>query len=87
MAKKLRIEFHSEGFQAVLNSEGVRTKLKQMAENVASAAGDGFEVTEKELDYGGSPRPGMIVSAETYEAKKAEATDKALTRAISAARG
>lgn len=87
MAKKLRIDFHSEGFQAVLQSDGVRDKITQMADAVSAQAGEGFEAEVIEGKYGGSPRPIGIVSAKTYEARKAEATDKVLTAALGAARG
>jgi hypothetical protein len=86
MAKKVRIDFHSEGFQAVLNSDGVRSRITSMAEAVADQAGEGFEATVIDGSYGGSPRPIGIVHTTTYEAKKAEAEDKVLTSALGAAR-
>lgn len=86
MAKRLRIEFHSEAFQEVLQSSGVRSRISQMADAVAAQAGDGFGATVIDGSYGGSPRPVGIVSADTYAAKRAEATGKVLTAALGAAR-
>ncbi|SPT53798.1 Uncharacterised protein [Actinomyces bovis] len=85
MSTSVRFEFSSEGFQQVLNSEGVKARLQRMGEAVAAEAGDGFETNLYQANYGGSPRPMIVVRAATMHARLAEARDKALTRALSAA--
>lgn len=86
MAKKVRIELDHDGFQTLLNSEPVKGLVKSGADRIAQAAGDGFEVVEKELNFGGSPRPGFIVHTGTWDARRAEAKDKVLSTALNAGR-
>lgn len=86
MAGTVRIELDSAGIADLLVGPEVAADMKRRADNVADAAGDGFEVTEFEGKYGGSPRAMASVKAKTREAKVAEATGKALTRAIDAGR-
>lgn len=81
--KKTKIRFNYDGFNAVRRSEGVKQDLQARAERIAAAAGPGFE-TRATINPG---RAGVLVYAESYEAAVAEATDKALTRAIDAGRG
>lgn len=86
MPSKLRMEFLSEGFKAVLTGDGVRSKVDAMAKAVAQEAGEGFEPGVFLATYGGSPRHIGTVRAATREARKAEAKEQALTRSIGAAR-
>lgn len=86
MAAKVRIELDSDGIAELLKSAEVAADMKRRGDNIAESAGDGFEVTEFEGKYGGSPRAMVSVKAKTREAKIAEATDKSLTRAIDAGR-
>lgn len=82
MAARVRIDFQSDGFQALVNSSEVRELVTQGAERIASAAGEGFEASTFEGSLGGSSRPmGMVVSA-TRAARRAEAENQALTRAV-----
>lgn len=87
MATGIRFKFNHDEFQRVLNEPAVAARLRRMADAVAARAGDGFEVEEYKANYGGSPRPMVVVRAATYEARRAEAADKVLTRALDAARG
>ena len=87
MVKAIRFEWNHDEFQRVLNSSPVRDRINAMGRAVAAAAGEGFEVEEYTANYGGSPRPMAVVRAATYEARLAEARDKALTRALGAASG
>lgn len=83
MATRIRIELNHDGIQELLCSEPIAAECKSAAESVAARAGDGFEVLEARINnFNGSPRVGYAVSAETYEAKLAEATDKVLTNAV-----
>lgn len=86
MATKIRIELNHEGIQELLLSDEVAAVCKETAEGIASRAGDGFEVTERQLRSGsklGGSRVGYGVAATTYEAMKAEAEDGALSKAVS----
>lgn len=82
MATQIRVDFQSDGFQALLNDDSVKALLRDQAERIASAAGPGFEVQEAQGKYGNSPRPIVFVRARTTEAKRAQAEDGALERAL-----
>lgn len=79
----VRLEFNQAGFAALAKGPEVAALLERKAEAIAAAAGDGFEVTSAV----GATRARSTVLAATQEARVAEATDKALTRAIGAGRG
>lgn len=86
MAAKVRIELDSAGIRDLLTGAEVAADMKRRADAIADAAGPGFEASEFVGKYGGSPRAIAKVKAVTIEAKRAEATDKSLTRAIDAGR-
>lgn len=75
-------KLNSAGIRGLLTGGAVQAELMARAERVAAAAGPGMEVS----DAGGSSRARAIVRTATFEAMKAEATDRALTRAIGVAR-
>ena len=81
-AGSVRIELLSDGIQQLLCSAPVAEACRQAAEKVASAAGDGFEVSSQWRASFGGGRVAYSVVAETYEAKLAEAEDKVLTKAV-----
>ena len=82
MATKVRIELNHDGIRELLTSAPIASECEKAAEGIAARAGDGFEVLPmRKMSYGGG-RIGYAVSAETYEAKLAEATDKVLTKAV-----
>ncbi|ALY08857.1 hypothetical protein GALAXY_11 [Arthrobacter phage Galaxy] len=81
-SKITKIEFLSPGFRAALNSPEVKADLLRRGYRIAVAAGDGFNVK-----FSPSDRARVMVAANTRGARKAEAKDKALTRAIGAGRG
>jgi len=84
MASKVRIEFISAGFkQCLQQSQGIVTAK---VDAVAAAAGDGFNARVIQGGFGGG-RPVGFVSADTAKARKAEAKDKVLSKALNAARG
>ena len=87
MPTRIRMEWNHDEFQRILNSPEVTERLKDMGACVVDAAGDGFEAKTVYLNYGGSPRQAVVVSAETWAARRAEAKDKVLSRALSAASG
>jgi hypothetical protein len=81
VAEKIRVELNEKGVAELLNSAAVRDDLVRRGEAMAGAAGDGFEVSTSHTD-----RVRVTVRAETIDAKRAEAEDRALTRAIDAGR-
>ena len=82
MPKSLRIKLNKKGVVALLTSPEVTRDLASRGKKIADAAGDGVEATTTR----NKDRAVVFVRTETYEAKKAEAADRALTRAIDAGR-
>lgn len=80
--KGLRIKINKAGVVALLTSAEVYADLTRRGTAIAAAAGDGVEVqTTRNKD-----RAVVFVRTESYEAKKAEAESRSLTRAIDAGR-
>lgn len=77
-----RIEFDSKAVEKFLRSKRVQDEIGRRAANVARAAGPGFR---SEVDQG-YDRARAVVWTGTYEARRAEHYDRALTRAIDAGR-
>lgn len=83
MAKsKARIEMNGKGIRALLQSAGIRADLERRAARIAAAAGEGFTSN----GYTGRNRARAGVVTATSAARRAQAEDKALTRAIDAGR-
>lgn len=82
MASNVRIEFNDKAFRDLLRSDEVKADLERRARRIAAAAGPGH-VAESERQRN---RARAAVITETSEAKRAEAVDHALTRAIDAGR-
>lgn len=82
MATKVRIELLSDGIRDLLMSQPIAAECEKAAEEIATRAGDGFEVKPlRRMNFGGG-RIGYAVHAETYEAKLSEAQDKTLSKAV-----
>ena len=82
MAAKVTIELDHDGIKALLESAEVASECKKAAEGIAQRAGKGFDVVgPQSLGYGGG-RVGYGVRASDYEARKAEAENKALSKAV-----
>lgn len=85
MAVKVRIELNHEGIQELLCSDAIAAECKAAAEGIARRAGDGFEVTERQVRSGskfGGSRVGYGVASMNYEAMLAEAEHGALSKAV-----
>lgn len=82
MAGTVRVVLNSAGVRALLRSEAVRADLERRAKAIAEAAGEGF-VAESRIT---GLRARASVRTDTADARAAEATDRALTRAIDAGR-
>jgi len=83
MAEKIRIDLNSAGIQELLKSSGVLADLRARAGRIAAAAGPGMEASAR---LGRSRARASVVTA-TRKAMKAEATNRALTKALDAGRG
>lgn len=80
--KGVRIKINRDAVRALLTSPEVTEDLTRRGDRMAAAAGDGVEAeTTRNRD-----RSVVFVRTETFEAKRAEAEDRALTRAIDAGR-
>jgi hypothetical protein len=77
-----KIKINSESVKALLKSDEIKADLQRRAENITAAAGEGFEpdVNLYPLRWRASVR------TTTFEARKAEAEDRALSRALDAGR-
>lgn len=82
MAGSIRIEMNRAGIIAALQAPGVRADLMRRGLAVSSAAGPGHMVTART----GRTRVRVSVITATPSAMRREATDRALTRALDAAR-
>lgn len=83
MASKGRVVLHNEGFDKLRKLPAIQQDLKRRADKIAAAAGEGFVVDPV---FEGQKRARVRVYAESFAAKRAEANDGALTRAIDAGR-
>jgi len=75
------MEFISDGFKQILESQEVADVCETVGNEIAERAGDGFEYFAAHLNYGGG-RTGGFVDATTYAAMMSEAVDKSLTKAV-----
>ena len=82
-----KIEWNDAGFGAILQSPKLQQVCLSAAKDIAGRAGEGF-VASPWVSHGIGKvkydRVAAIVSAETYKARKAEATNKVLQKAVSA---
>ena len=84
MTTKIRIEFNSEGFKELLQSEGMRKLVSDNAKAIQQRAG-GDEAGYSEHEYMGGYGQGRwvgTVEAATEEARRDEAENKTLTKAV-----
>ena len=80
--KGLRIERNPKGFAELLLSQAVQDDLAARAERISGAAGEGHEVeVTRNRD-----RVVAFVNTATFDARKAEAEGRKLTRSIDAGR-
>lgn len=78
----VRIKLNRRAMAALLKGPEVQAELKRHADPIAEAAGQGTEVDV----HVGKTRARATVRTATFEARKAEATTRALTRALDAGR-
>jgi hypothetical protein len=82
MARNVTIKLNSPGVKALLRSPEMLADLEARARRIAAVAGPGFE-SDGQI---GPSRARAAVWTDTFEAMHAEATTRALTRAIDAGR-
>lgn len=83
MASKIRVDISSAGIQDLLKSGPVQALLKAKADRIAAAAGPGMVSSSRV----GKTRARASVITDSYRAKRAEAEERALTKALDAGRG
>ena len=81
MATKVKIRWNNKGFKDILNGSELQQEMWRTAQHVKQEAGDGFEIESWQSNMKGG-RPAISVKAKTEKAKKAEAKDKSLTKAV-----
>lgn len=79
------VKLNSAGIRQVLRSAEVEADIRRRAEAIKAAAGGDPDDYEAGAEVVGNRVMGWVVTA-TNEAKVAEATDRALTRALDAGR-
>lgn len=79
---KFRIEMNSKAIGDLLKSPEIQADLQSRADKIAAAAGEGMLATVKV----GMTRARASIITDTIAAKRAEAKDRALTRALDAGR-
>lgn len=79
-----KLEFHAEGFQAMLKSSEVAEVLNAMAQSICDQANDnaGRDDAFEWSGYVGKTRARATVRPASYFGARAEAKDKALTSAF-----
>jgi hypothetical protein len=85
---EIRIELDHAGLEQVLCSSGVRDEVDRIVKQIAKAAGEGMKSSTyigKPDKHGGKRAKGQVWTG-TYAARKAEAEDRALLRALDAGR-
>lgn len=82
MAKKPKVDITDKGAQSVLKQSGVQRDIERRLNKIAAAAGPGHAVRVRI----GKTRVRGTVRTATRAAKRAEATNQNLSRAIDAGR-
>lgn len=83
---KIRLQLDHAGIAELLTSDGVSDVCGSAARAISDAAGEGFQASGPWRASFGCGRSAWRVKAVTYEAKVAEAEDKALSRAVQSCR-
>ena len=86
MATKVKIEFNSDGFKEILESEGVKQLVTKETEKIAERANaklgkNGYKAVVNHSTYGGGRWRGRVI-ARNDEANEAESESKTLTSSI-----
>lgn len=87
MAKKVRIELNHDGFRQLLNSPEVVRLVDSTGESLAAKAGPGFVAEPAQGNFGGGRHICHVGTGNSKDAMYAQATTKALTRALNSSGG
>lgn len=79
---KFKLEMNSDGFKTLIQSAPVLDMVGEKTADIANRAGEGFNHETAIKKRHGVERPTGMVWAATREARKAEAENKVLTRAV-----
>ncbi len=82
MGKKVKVTLNNAEFRKLRTSAPVVADLKRRLDNIAAAAGPGMRVR---VSSGGSRARGTVYTA-TMAARRREARDRVLTKALDAGR-
>ena len=82
MGSLIRVQVDKSGVAKLLRAEGIAADLAARGDRIAAAAGDGFESRV----WQGRDRVRATIRTGTMEARRAEAEDRALSRALAAGR-
>lgn len=82
MAAVTKVKLKLKGVNELMASAPVQAHVDQVGQNIAAAAGEGFEYTPRTHKWTARG----YVRAKTAEARRREAEDKVLTAALSAGR-
>lgn len=85
MSARVRMEFNRSEFVKLLFSDGVRKATEDLAEQVEQKAGGNegdYAVKTRRATYGGSPRIMSQVFTDSDQARKSQAEDETLTKAL-----
>lgn len=86
MGAKVRIELNHDGIRELLSSAPIAAECEKAAQRIADRAGAGFVVTsQKKAGFGGG-RTSYGVATATNAARRAEADEKRLSKAVSQCR-
>ena len=85
---QIEIEFNSEGFKEILNSDGVKAAVENAANDIKNKAdanisgeSEGFSVNAWKGGYGGGRWVASVTTTD-FASMQAEADNKALTKAV-----
>ena len=88
MATQIKLKFNSDGFKEILTGSGVQSVVQSATDNIQSKANanitgtsEGFSSHVWQGNYGGGRWIGSVSTTDT-ESQRAEAEDKALSKAV-----
>lgn len=88
MATQIKLKFNSDGFKQILTGSGVQSVVQSATDNIQSKANaningtsEGFSAHVWQGNYGGGRWIGSVSTTDA-ESQRAEAEDKALSKAV-----
>lgn len=79
---KVRIKWNLDGFRQIRVAPGVQAHIEQLASEIAARAGDGYETRPVETGEGRTARARVAVLTATAEARRDNARNQTLIRAL-----